>query len=119
MTFFDAFAAANPALHGQGDLAARLQDILRRHAAGLGESVDTVARWIERGVERSVPVEKIKSSLSAMLRALKRKGAKPIAEEELFGELAELFARIERHGEGKQIESYSNFLFTVETDLRF
>ena len=48
MSFFDAFAVNPPASVAQGDLAARIQDILRRHATGLGERARELVAPIDR-----------------------------------------------------------------------
>jgi len=159
VSLYEAFAAAEPAIHWKGELAARVRDILRRdvlrwHAdrrsdAGcersasavaeprrLAERVQALVRLIERGIEHSLPVDRVKSALSALLGALRRRGdastaggvatvagglalAERPADAAVLDELAELFVRIRAHGGGRQIESYSTWLFAVELDVRF
>ena len=118
MTFYDAFAAAEPAVHWKGELGVRIRDILDRRVGG---RVDALARLVERGIEHSLPVERIKGSLVALISALRRRGAAVEVDAGVDGEIEELtllFERVVGHGEGRQIESYSMYLFTVDTEVR-
>ncbi len=118
MSFYDAFAAADPAIHWKGELGARIRDILNRRSAELGGRVEALARLVERGIEHSLSVERIKGSLSALLSAMKRRRATSATDQAEIEELTLLFERVVRHGEGREIESYSAYLFTVDTEVR-
>jgi hypothetical protein len=119
MSFYDAFAAADPAIHWKGELGARIRDILNRRATDLGVRVEALARLVERGIDHSLSVERIKGSLSSLLAALKRRRSASSADQAEVEELTLLFERVVLHGEGREIESYTAFLFTVDTDVRF
>ncbi len=115
MTFYDAFAAAEPAVHWKGELGVRIRDILDRRVGG---RVDALARLVERGIEHSLPVERIKGSLAALISALRRRGGAAVEVDVEIEGLTLLFERIVGHGEGRQLESYSTYLFTVDTEVR-
>lgn len=103
----------------KGEIAVRVNDILRRRKDQFSDRLEEISRFIERGLGKALPSESLKSSIKSLVRSLrKRQGEIDAGGEPVLAELDVFFEQIVRCRDDNQIEQYSTYLFKVEMDLK-
>lgn len=109
MSTFDASGFADDLLGWNGELAARVRDLLARRSATWSEKLSSLAQRFDGALSLGA----LRSTLLELLSRFRAESAGAAEDPEL----ARLFERIREHGRRESIESYSDFLFTVEIQL--
>ena len=119
MPVYDTFTADSFTPDWKGEIAVRVNDILRRRKGLFSDKLEEISRFIERGLGKALPSESLKSSLKNLVRSLrKRQGEIDAGGEPVLAELDVFFEQIVRCRDDNQIEQYSTYLFKVEMDLK-
>jgi hypothetical protein len=119
MADFDASSYAGDLLGWRSELAARVRDILARKAGPDAQeaSLSSRLRAIAERIESAASLAGLKRALSDLLARCRRPaGAAASSVEAAAGQEA-LHARIRAHGMRESIESYPDYLFTVQITL--
>jgi len=103
----------------KGEIAVRVQDILQRRKGQFSHKLEEISRFIEKGLEKALPSESLKSSIKNLIRSLrKRKVDVETGGEQVVAELEVFFEQITNCRDDNQIERYSSYLFQVDMDLK-
>ena len=117
MPVYETHAADAFGTNWKGEIAARVNDILKRSAGEVTHKLEEISAFIERGLANALPSEQLKSSIKGLLRSLKNR-QKEGGGEQVKAELEIFFEQIARHRNNNRIEEYSSFLFSVDLDLK-
>lgn len=118
MPVYEAHAADAFGTNWKGEIAARVNDILKRSAGEVSHKLEEISAFIEKGLGNALPGARLKSSIKSLLRSLKNR-QKEGAGEPVQEELEVFFEQIARYRNDNRIEEYSSYLFTVDLDLKF
>ena len=117
MPVYETHAADAFGTNWKGEIAARVNDILKRSKGEVTHKLEEISAFIERGLANALPSEQLKSSIKGLLRSLKTR-QKEGAGGQVEAELEVFFEQIAHHRNNNRIEEYSSFLFPVDLDLK-
>jgi len=118
MSVFDVTCHANDLQGWRPEIVDRLREILDRKlapAAAAGALSAGVRAVVER-FENAVSLAGLKRALSELIGHLRKRG-RAVPPEAADGAIEALHARIRAHGVRESIESYPQYLFTVQISL--
>ncbi len=117
MPVYETYAADAFGTNWKGEIAVRVNDILKRSAGKVTHKLEEISSFIERGLANAVPSGQLKSSIKGLLRSLKNR-QKEGAGEQVGAELEVFFEQIAHYRNNNRIENYSSYLFSVDLDLK-
>tara|TARA_Y100000588_G_C13374845_1_gene552278 strand:+ start:142 stop:498 length:357 start_codon:yes stop_codon:yes gene_type:complete len=117
MPVYETHAADAFGTNWKGEIAARVNDILKRSAGEFTHKLEEISGLIERGLANALPSRELKSSIKGLLRSLKKR-QKEGGGEQVEADLEAFFEQITHHRNNNRIEEYSSFLFSVDLDLK-
>ena len=119
MPVYDTFTADSFTPDWKGEIAVRVNDILRRRKGEFSHKLEEISSFIEKGLGKALPSESLRSSITNLIRSLrKRQGEVEAGGEQVLAELDVFFEQIARCRDDNQIEQYSSYLFKVDLDLK-
>lgn len=118
MPVYETLVADGFSSNWKGEIAARVNDILKRSAGEFTHKLGEISSFIENGLGNALPAERLKSSIKGLLRSLKNR-QKEAGGEQVQAELDVFFEQILRCRDDGRIEEYASYLFSVDMDLKF
>ena len=116
MPVYETYAADAFGTNWKGEIAVRVNDILKRSAGKVTHKLEEISSFIERGLANAVPSGQLKSSIKGLLRSLKNR-QKEGAGGQVEAELEDFFEQIAHYRNNNRFEEYSSYLFSVDLDL--
>ncbi len=111
MPLFDASGLTGDLFGWRSELGSRIKDKLARRSVPVTAKLGAIVRKLESAVSTAA----LKGAVSDLVAYFRR--AEPAGRPQEDEELESLFARIHEFGRKESIESYCDFIFTVDVRL--